>query len=142
MFGSKTVNLALTLGIVALSLISLILSLRAYSCIRKKLSDKSVPDKRLKLLKKICLVFIPINAFALLFSITSLITLFFFMNTSYYTVKGFDGEYFPGGIALAVAPIMISLLGLLFCVLAYAKSAYALNEDVTLLEADERKELE
>lgn len=142
MFGSKTVNLALTVGILVISLVSLLLSLHAYSCIRKKLSFKSVPDRRLRILKNICLTFIPINICALLFSITSLITLFFFINTSYYSFKGFEGDYFPGGIALVIAPILISLLGLIFCGLAYAKSAAVLKEDVALLETDEQKTIE
>ena len=72
MFGSKTVNLALTVGILVISLVSLLLSLHAYSCIRKKLSFKSVPNRRLRILKNICFAFIPINICALLFSITSL----------------------------------------------------------------------
>ena len=142
MFGSKTVNLALTVGILVISLVSLLLSLHAYSCIRKKLSFKSVPNRRLRILKNICFAFIPINICALLFSITSLITLFFFINTSYYSFRGFEGDYYPGGIALAIAPILISLLGLIFCGLAYAKSAAVLKEDVALLETDEQKTIE
>lgn len=141
MFASKSVNIFLLVGIVVASVISLLLAVFAYSCIRKKLSGNTAPERRLRVLRNICCAFIPIDIVALLFSITSLITLFAFMNTDYYSLRGFEGEYYPGGITFVIVPVVISLLGLFFCVMAYVKSASVLVDDKPLIETQEQKKL-
>lgn len=143
MLFSRTTSIVLVVIVVIVSLVSLILSLAVFRKCRRCIELEGIAATHgIRALKIISAVFIPINAICLLISGTYLIMIFWFMTTRYYNDYGFGGDYYPGGIFLAISPFVISLLGFFLCICAYAKSAGTMGKTtIPLLEAHKKQAL-